>query len=59
MATSSIFTSFNIKERGKAEAFVAALDASAKEPKRIPTAPVEPPTTDHDAIRKFFAQRKK
>ena len=34
MATSSIFANFNITDSKKAEDFVAALDSSAKEPRR-------------------------
>lgn len=59
MATSSIFTSFNISDRKTAEKFVSALDASAHDPERKPTAPVSAPVTDPEAIRKFFAERKK
>ncbi|MBP0959721.1 MAG: hypothetical protein J5992_06325 [Oscillospiraceae bacterium] len=59
MATSSIFANFNITDNKTAEAFVAALEASEKDVKRRPTSPVNPPMTDPEAIRKFFAQRKK
>lgn len=58
MATSSIFANFNLSEKKAAEAFVAALDASAHDPKREPVAPVKPPLTDHAAIRTFLARRK-
>ncbi len=58
MATSSIFANFNITDKKTAEAFVAALDASAHDPKRKPVAPVDPPLTDHAAIRAFLAKRK-
>ena len=34
MATSSIFANFNITDKKTAEDFVAALDASAHDPKR-------------------------
>lgn len=58
MATSSIFANFNITDKKNAEAFVAALDASAHDPKRKPVAPVNPPLTDHAAIKAFLAKRK-
>lgn len=58
MATSSIFANFNITDERTAEAFVAALDASAHDPKREPVAPVNPPLTDHAAIRAFLARRR-
>lgn len=58
MATSSIFANFNITDKKTAEAFVAALDASAHDPKREPAAPVKSPLTDHAAIRAFLAKRK-
>ncbi len=58
MATSSIFTNFNITDKKTAEAFVTALDASAHDPKRKPVASVKPPLTDHAAIKAFLAKRK-
>lgn len=58
MATSSIFASFDISDRRTAEAFVTALDASANDPKREPVASLEPPLTDHAAIRAFLDKRK-
>lgn len=58
MATSSIFANFSISDRRTAEAFVTALDASANDPKREPVAPVDPPLTDHAAIRAFLDKRK-
>lgn len=59
MATSSIFANFNINDSRTAEAFVEALETSANEPKRTPTAPVEPLTTDTNEIRAFFTKRNK
>ena len=56
MATSSIFTSFNIHDSKTAEAFVDALDRSANEPKRTISSPNH--ITDKDAIAKMFSQRK-
>ena len=58
MATSSIFANFNITDKKNAEAFVAALDASAHDPKRKPVTPLKPPLTDHAAIRAFLDRRK-
>ncbi len=58
MATSSIFANFNITDKKTAEAFVAALDASAHDPRRKPVGPVKPPLTDHAAIKAFLAKRK-
>lgn len=58
MPTSSIFANFDITDQETAEAFVAALDASAHDPKREPVSPVEPPLTEHDAIKRFLAKRK-
>lgn len=59
MATSSIFANFNINDSRTAEAFVEALETSANDPKRTPTAPVEPLTTDTNEIREFFKKRNK
>lgn len=41
MATSGIFTSFDIKDKEKAERFVEALDESANEPEWKPIAPIK------------------
>ena len=57
MATSSIFANFNITDKKTAEDFVAALDASAHDPKREPVSSEKPPLTDHAAIRAFMAKR--
>ena len=59
MATSSIFASFNIKDRKTAEAFAEALDQSAKEPMRVPTSPAPSHIKDRDKILALLAQRKK
>lgn len=59
MATSSIFASFNINDPKTAEAFVEALEQSAKDPKRVPTSPEPKFLTDRNEIMEFFAQRKK
>lgn len=59
VAISSIFANFNITDQKTAEAFVAALDASAHDPKRKPIAPVKSPLTDHAAIKAFLAKREK
>lgn len=56
MATSSIFASFNIKDSKTAEAFVAALDASANDPKRTPEAPTPHVMTDKKQILEFFSK---
>lgn len=57
MATSSIFANIKITETIKAERFVDALEASANEPKRVPSKQVKPPLTDSDAIRELMAKR--
>ncbi len=59
MATSSIFTRFRITDPKKAEAFIAALEASEKESqkKQEPSAPIIPTITDIAAIRKLVAKR--
>ncbi|MDE6972059.1 MAG: hypothetical protein K2P07_03695 [Lachnospiraceae bacterium] len=54
MATSSIFANVRITEPREAEAFAEALDASAKEPERMPSAPIIPLVTNIDEIRKFM-----
>ena len=51
MATSSIFANFIITDPHKAEMFINALEASSKDPKRVPTCEVKPPLTDKEAIR--------
>lgn len=59
MATSSIFANVRITDPKKAEAFVDALEASAKEPKGKPSAPIIPTVTDLNAIRGLMAKRLK
>ena len=54
MALSSIFANVRITEPREAEAFAEALDASAKEPERMPSAPIIPLVTNIDEIRKFM-----
>lgn len=56
MATSSIFTTFEIKDREKAEAFVKALVESEKESKNEIITPA-PLVTDPEAIKEFFKKR--
>ena len=57
MATSSILTNVKITDPHKAEMFINALEASSKDPKRVPTCEVKPPLTDREAIRALFAKR--
>ncbi len=57
MATSSIFASFDIKDKETAERFVKALDKSANGPEWKPIAPVKPPLTDKNAILELWAKR--
>lgn len=58
MAVSSIFASFNIRDRETAEKFVKALEESADGPEWKPIAPVKPPLTDKNAILELWAKRK-
>lgn len=57
MPISSIFAQVKITDPKKAEAFVNALEASANDPKRKPTAPIIPTVTNLDEIRKIVAKR--
>ncbi|MCM1263494.1 MAG: hypothetical protein NC313_12325 [Butyrivibrio sp.] len=57
MATSSIFANVKITDPQKAEVFAEALDQSAREPKRMPSAPVIPLVTNIEDIRKFMTVR--
>lgn len=57
MATSSIYAQVKITEPKKAEAFVAALEASANEHKTKSSAPIVPTITDLNTIRKLMAKR--
>lgn len=56
MATSSIFAKVRIDNPKQAEAFIDALVASEKKPKRKQSIPVKPPLTDYDAIRRLMAK---
>jgi len=58
MATSSILTNFTITEKSAADRFADVLDAVSKQPSRKPTAPVNKPLRDPDAIRALMAKRK-
>ncbi len=57
MATSSIFANIRITEPQKAEVFAEALDASAKDSERTPSASVIPLVTNIEEIRKFMTMR--
>ena len=54
MATSSIFANVRITDPRQAEKFADALDASAMDPERMPSAPIIPLVTNIDEIRKFM-----
>ena len=53
MATSSIFHNIRIKDPKQAEAFVAALEASEKDPWIRPEGPVMTVTSDPEVIRRI------
>lgn len=57
MAVSSIFASFDIRDRETAEKFVKALEESASGPEWKTIAPVKPPLTDKNAILELWAKR--
>ena len=57
MATSSIFHNVVIKDRESAKRLIEALEASSRDPKRVPTCEVKPPLTDKEVIRALFAKR--
>lgn len=57
MATSSIFHNVVIKDRESAKRLIEALEASSRDPKRVPTCEVKPPLTDKEAIRALFSKR--
>lgn len=57
MATSSIFANVRITDPKKAEAFAEALDESARNPERVPSASVVPLVTNIDEIREFMTVR--
>ena len=57
MATSSILTSLKITDPKKIESFIKALDASADDPKREPSAQVSRQMTNIDEIRRLMSKR--
>lgn len=57
MATSSILTNVKIADPKKIECFIKALDASADDPKREPSAPVSRQMTNVDEIRRLISKR--
>ena len=57
MATSSILTSVKITDPKKIESFIKALDASADDPKREPSAQVSRQMTNIDEIRSLMSKR--
>ena len=57
MATSSIFTNVEIKDKKNAEIFVSALEKANETPKRTPTSKVNPPLRDKKAIRALLSKR--
>lgn len=57
MATSSILTNIKITDSKKIVSFIKALDASADDPKRVPSAPVSRQMTDIDEIRRLMSKR--
>ena len=57
MATSSIFSNIRIMDPQKAENFAEALDASARDPERVPAASVIPLVTNIEEIRKCMTVR--
>ena len=57
MATSSILTNVKITDPKKMESFIKALDASAGDPKREPSAPVSRQMTNIDEIRSLMSKR--
>ena len=54
MATSSIFTNVEIKDRKSAEIFVDELEKASRFPQRVPTTKVNLPLRDKEAIRALF-----
>ena len=57
MATSSILTNIKITDPKKIESFIKALDASAEDPKRQPSAPVSRQMTNIDEIRRLMSKK--
>ena len=55
VALSSIFTNIKINDPQQAERFIDALEQSANEPRRQPSAPVGPYLTDKHSIRALMA----
>ena len=55
----SIFASFDIRDKETAERFVKALEDSENGPGWKPIAPVKPPLTDKDAIFELRAKRER
>lgn len=57
MAVSSVFANVKITDPQRVEAFIEALEQSANEPQRKPSAPLIPTLTDVDEIRKLMSKR--
>lgn len=57
MATSSILTNVKITDPKKIESFIRALDASADDFEREPTASVNRQLTNVDEIRRLMSKR--
>lgn len=57
MNTSSILTNIKITDPQKIDSFINALDASADDPKREPSAPVSRQMTNIDEIRRLMSKR--
>jgi len=57
MPTPSIFTNIKITDKKSAEIFISALEKANKAPKRVPTADVNPPLRDKEAIKALFTKR--
>ena len=57
MATSTIFTRVRISDPQQARKFIDAMEQSAQEPRREPSAPADPYLTDRSAIRSFMRKR--
>ena len=57
MATSSILSHVKITDPKKIESFIKALDASADDPKREPSAQVSRQMTNIDEIRRLMSKR--
>ena len=57
MATSSILSNVKITDPKKIESFIKALDASADDPKREPSASMSRQMTNIDKIRRLMSKR--